>query len=723
MKFTFSPGAKPLSGYTIKRAIHRGGFGEVYYAVSDAGKEVALKLLQQNQETELRGVQQCLNLKHANLVTIFDVVKDKDGDFWIVMEFVAGRTLQQIIAQHPRGLPLSEIDHWLNGITKGLAFLHQKGIVHRDLKPGNVFQDVDGTIQIGDVGLSKLITESRRHGQTASVGTVYYMAPEIAHGSYAQEIDIYSLGIILYEMLTGEVPFDGETTAEILLKHLTNAPDLSRLPTPLQTLLGSMLEKDPAQRLKDPHIVFERWRSALQHIEPDWKAPEEHSSHRSSPQDLSWNQETTLLPGHPVEQTIDPSDQTVPLLPAERLNEIELDEVTLPYEAELNKARSSNSAAATTTTKPQVSLPQPEADQPHETFWSFQNIVALLSLIVILPALLKFVPVNVTLFNLAIAAILFLIITKVFQRVTWIEDLYDRYIPWATRTSEVNPPRHAQTETEPSNPLLDTESSAQSSSQDEKSTSNWKRDDRKKVRSISHHYQQGYPVLDDDTDRELDWRTKLMELTGSLVLGLFCAAIITGMLSLFTYIGQSYEVMSVFFGSTLFASWGLLILSKLQEGTRMGFVKRRISYLILGALVGLLIWNLQSWVMFEFPADPIDDSVGGFHSIAGHTLMSSKYQPTMLGTAIFFSLLFVARRWWRHAHSLREDRFRVTSVLMTCFVAFMILCCFAFPFTWGMLLATSLSMTVQISSMWVPFTERVQLMKGASHGLVHSRHQ
>jgi eukaryotic-like serine/threonine-protein kinase len=97
MKFTFAPESKPLEGYTIKRAIYRGGFGEVYYAVTDAGREVALKLLQHNTEVELRGVQQCLNLSHPNLVTIFDIRQDGDGDHWIVMEYVAGETLDQAI--------------------------------------------------------------------------------------------------------------------------------------------------------------------------------------------------------------------------------------------------------------------------------------------------------------------------------------------------------------------------------------------------------------------------------------------------------------------------------------------------------------------------------------------------------------------------------------------------------------------------------------------------
>src|SRR5690606_22878282 len=126
MKFTFAPESSPLDGYTIKRGIHRGGFGEVYYALSDAGKEVALKLLQQNTEIELRGVAQCLNLKHPNLVNIFDVRTDADGDHWVIMEYVAGKSLDAVLRDYPRGVPMPELRAWLSGIVAGIGFLHDR---------------------------------------------------------------------------------------------------------------------------------------------------------------------------------------------------------------------------------------------------------------------------------------------------------------------------------------------------------------------------------------------------------------------------------------------------------------------------------------------------------------------------------------------------------------------------------------------------------------------
>ena len=249
MKFTFAPESRPLEGFTIKRAIYRGGFGEVYYGLSDAGREVALKLLQNNTDIELRGVQQCLNLSHPNLVTIFDVRQDGDGDHWIVMEYIAGETLEAAIHRNPNGMPVEVVRKWLPGLIAGTSYLHSRGIVHRDLKPGNIFME-DGVVKIGDVGLSKFITPSRRSAQTQSVGTVYYMAPEVAKGRYGKEVDVYALGVIFYEMLTGTVPFEGESTGEILMKHLTEKPDLEKLPPRLRAVIGKALLKEPEQRYR-----------------------------------------------------------------------------------------------------------------------------------------------------------------------------------------------------------------------------------------------------------------------------------------------------------------------------------------------------------------------------------------------------------------------------------------------------------------------------------------
>ncbi len=246
-KFVYAGGDKPLDGYTIKRGVGQGGFGEIYYALSDAGKEVALKLIRRNLDIELRGIRHCLNLKHPNLLALYDIRQDEHGDTWIVMEFVGGECLESALAANPDGMPIESTLAWFHGLGAGVAYLHDRGIVHRDLKPANVFSD-EGLVKVGDYGLSKFISCSRRSGQTESVGTVHYMAPEVANGRYGKEIDIYALGIILYEMLTGQVPFEGESVGEVLMKHLTATADVSMLSEPYRSVVARALEKDPAKR-------------------------------------------------------------------------------------------------------------------------------------------------------------------------------------------------------------------------------------------------------------------------------------------------------------------------------------------------------------------------------------------------------------------------------------------------------------------------------------------
>ncbi len=246
-RYTFGSGSRPLDGYTIKRAIGRGGFGEVYYATSDSGKEVALKLILRNLEVERRGVSQCMNLKCPNLLTIFDMKPSEAGDTFVVMEYVAGPSLANVLKQYPNGMPPAEVRHWLKGLVEGVAYLHDHGIVHRDLKPANLFME-EGIVKIGDYGLAKLITPSQGTDHSESIGTCHYMAPEIGSGKYNKPIDVYAIGVIVYEMLTGRVPFDGETVNEVLMKHLTARPDISMLAEPYRTIVAKALAKDPNAR-------------------------------------------------------------------------------------------------------------------------------------------------------------------------------------------------------------------------------------------------------------------------------------------------------------------------------------------------------------------------------------------------------------------------------------------------------------------------------------------
>ena len=254
--FRYKHGDRPLDGYTIQRAAGKGGFGEVYYAVSDSGREVALKVIYGYEQIELRGVSQCMNLKSPHLVTIFDVRHNDEGLPFVIMEYVGGPSLRGLLDESPGGLGTQKSAFFLREIGKGLSYLHECGVVHRDLKPGNIFYE-NGYAKIGDYGLSKAMSASQHSGQTITVGTVHYMAPEIGAGKYDKSIDIYAMGAVLYEMLTGTVPYLGGSPGEILMKHLSAEPDVSRIEEPFATVIRKAMAKNPADRYQSIQEMVE----------------------------------------------------------------------------------------------------------------------------------------------------------------------------------------------------------------------------------------------------------------------------------------------------------------------------------------------------------------------------------------------------------------------------------------------------------------------------------
>ena len=254
--YTYKYGDRPLAGYTIQRAAGRGGFGEVYYALSDSGREVALKAVQGFEDIELRGISQCMNLKSPHLVTIFDVRHNDQDKPFVIMEYVNGPSLRDLIDESPSGLGTQKAAFFLREMGKGLTYLHDRGIVHRDLKPGNVFYE-DGYVKIGDYGLSKAISASKHSGQTITVGTVHYMAPEIGEGRYDRSIDIYALGCMLYEMLTGQTPYLGNSPGEILMKHLMAEPNVASIEEPFAGVIRKAMAKDPKDRYQTVQEMIE----------------------------------------------------------------------------------------------------------------------------------------------------------------------------------------------------------------------------------------------------------------------------------------------------------------------------------------------------------------------------------------------------------------------------------------------------------------------------------
>jgi serine/threonine-protein kinase len=245
--------------YVIERKLGSGGMADVYLAEDqELGRRVALKLLddrhasdEQFVERFRREAQSAAGLNHPNIVSIFDRGY-AEGTYYIAMEFLDGRTLKELLVRNgPTPVPIA-IDY-ARQILGALAFAHRNGIVHRDIKPHNIIVGSDGRLKVTDFGIARS-GASQMTEAGSIVGTAQYLSPEQARGAPVDpRSDLYSLGIVLYEMLTGKVPFTGDTPVEIAMKHLSQVPDppsklRSGVPHDLDAVVMRALSKEPDQR-------------------------------------------------------------------------------------------------------------------------------------------------------------------------------------------------------------------------------------------------------------------------------------------------------------------------------------------------------------------------------------------------------------------------------------------------------------------------------------------
>jgi eukaryotic-like serine/threonine-protein kinase len=245
--------------YVIKRKLGSGGMADVYLAEDqELGRRVALKLLndrhasdEQFVERFRREAQSAAGLNHASIVSIFDRGY-AEGTYYIAMEFLDGRTLKELLIRNgPTPVPIA-IDY-ARQILGALSFAHRNGIVHRDIKPHNIIVGSDGRLKVTDFGIARS-GASQMTEAGSIVGTAQYLSPEQARGAPVDpRSDLYSLGIVLDEMLTGHVPFTGDTPVEIAMKHLSQVPEPpSKLrhdvPHDLDAIVMRALAKDPDQR-------------------------------------------------------------------------------------------------------------------------------------------------------------------------------------------------------------------------------------------------------------------------------------------------------------------------------------------------------------------------------------------------------------------------------------------------------------------------------------------
>src|SRR2546422_7304351 len=245
--------------YRIQRKLGAGGMADVYLAEDqELGRRVAIKILNSRHgnddqfiERFRREAKNAAALNHPNIVSIYDRGEAEDT-YYIAMEFLDGRTLKELIVGRGAA-PINVAVEYARQILSALRFAHRHGIVHRDIKPHNVLVDAEGRVKVTDFGIARAGTSQMTEAGSI-VGTAQYLSPEQARGSPVdQRSDVYSLGIVLYELLTGTVPFTGDTPVEIAMKHLSTVPEAPsarrpEVPRDLDLIVTRALAKDPRDR-------------------------------------------------------------------------------------------------------------------------------------------------------------------------------------------------------------------------------------------------------------------------------------------------------------------------------------------------------------------------------------------------------------------------------------------------------------------------------------------
>jgi serine/threonine protein kinase len=277
-----------LGPYRIINQVGKGGMANVYKAYQPSvDRYVAIKVLPsqlaESKEFATRFHQEAriiAMLEHPHILPVFDY-GESDGVAYFVMRYLDAGTLRDRM-EAGRPLPLSEVDRIFTQLAEALSYAHAHGVVHRDLKPANALIDSYGNIFLTDFGIAKLLeSASPRLTQTdAIMGTPAYISPEQAQGNPVdQRSDIYSLGIILYEMVTGRVPFIADTPLAVLFKHISDplpppSSVKSDIPEPIEQVILKALAKDPQDRFATASDFVTAWKHALEQMHAPRPAPE-----------------------------------------------------------------------------------------------------------------------------------------------------------------------------------------------------------------------------------------------------------------------------------------------------------------------------------------------------------------------------------------------------------------------------------------------------------------
>ena len=255
-----SKGQKINERYEIVKSIGEGGMANVYLANDTIlDRKVAVKVLRGDLSSDDKFIRRferealsVSNLSHPNIVEVYDVGVE-EGSHYIVMEYIDGKTLKQLLKKR-ESLTLTEVIDIMSQLTDGIAHAHESYIIHRDIKPQNIMIEDDGRIKITDFGIAMALNATQLTQTNSVMGSVHYLPPEQASGKSATvKSDIYSLGILMYELLTGSVPFKGDNAVEIALKHMKDKiPSIRKqdpsIPQSVENIILKACAKNPRNR-------------------------------------------------------------------------------------------------------------------------------------------------------------------------------------------------------------------------------------------------------------------------------------------------------------------------------------------------------------------------------------------------------------------------------------------------------------------------------------------
>ena len=267
--------------YRVVGRLGSGGMAEVYLAHDDVlDRDVALKVMsgryaddEEFVERFKREAQSAAALSHPNIVSIYDRGESEDGTYYIAMEYLAGGTLKDRILQRGALPPETAVAVALQ-IAEALQAAHRSGVVHRDIKPHNVLVTASGDVKVGDFGIARAASSSTMTKTGSILGTAHYISPEQAMGEpVGPQSDLYSLGVVLYEMLTGVLPYDAETSIGIAMKHVNGrlVPPVEvnpEVPKGINAITVRLLAKEPEDRYADANELIRDLERVLDGLEP-----------------------------------------------------------------------------------------------------------------------------------------------------------------------------------------------------------------------------------------------------------------------------------------------------------------------------------------------------------------------------------------------------------------------------------------------------------------------